>query len=372
MIYLDHASHTIVDEAVLSAFCQAARAHYAYPSQAHEVGRRTKQELDETTADLAALLGVLPTEIIYTSGASESNSLAIKGIAKYYAHKGRHILSTCLEHPSVSGALATLHETGYEIELLKICPNGTIDLPHLISVLRSDTILLCVSAVDSELGAVQPLSQIAAVIAEFPNCHLHVDAAQAMGKLPIAMGGVSTLAYSPHKFHGITGSGVLIKREGIVLDPQIHGGSGVTLYRGGTPTVALAIAGLTAFSIALREQEARLATVTQLRDYALEVLNGYPKVRINSPTTGSPYLLNLSVTGIKAPIFQAALNQRGVYVSVKSACATDASPSRAVLGISGDRQNALSSWRVSFCHLTALAEVDAFLHAFDEIYRELA
>ena len=357
MVNLDYASHTPVDEAVLAEFCRVERECGGNALAAHGLGRVALDELERATEGIASLLGVRPDEIIYTSGASEANNLAIKGIARAYGYKGKHILSTCLEHPSVSGTLAYLQESGYEIELLKIQPNGKIDLAHLQSAIRADTILLCVSAVDSELGAIQPLEDIENVLKEHPNCRLHVDAAQAMGKIPVYVGGASTLCFSPHKFYGLCGFGVLVKRDGVVLEPLIHGGSG-SLYRSGTPSPAMAAACYRALKIAIDEMEARLETMRELRQYVLDGVKGFPLIRVNSPPDGSPYILNLSVKGVKGTEMQTMLDAQGIAVSVKSACSTDNSPSRPVFAVTGDKKNAMESWRVSFSHLTKKPELD--------------
>ena len=371
MIYLDYASRTPPSEAALDAFVQAEKRFIGNPMSAHNIGREAGQELSRITSGIAELLQVKYHEIIFTSGATEANNLAIKGIARAYGYHGRHILSTCLEHPSVSGVLANLQENGYEIELLKILPDGTIDLAHLEAAIRPDTILVCVSAVDSELGAIQPLSAISRMAAKHPHCHLHIDAAQAMGKLPVDMSGASTISISPHKFYGLSGSGVLIKRECVVLEPLIHGGAGTTIYRSGTPVLGLASSCYAALDVAFANQDCWLEKVSRLRDYLLINLARYPKVRINSPANGSPYILNLSVIGVKAPKFTAELDKHGVCVSIKSACSTDTAPSRPVMAVSRDKQNALCSWRVSLSHLTEIWELDAFLSAFDHCYKLL-
>jgi len=367
-VYLDYASHTPASKAVIEAFSQAEQDFTGNPLSGHSIGKKAMEELSRTTRVIADLLSVKPSEIIFTSGATEANNLAIKGIAQAYGYMGRHILSTCLEHPSVSGVLAFLQETGYEIELLRILPDGTIDLAHLESAIRSDTILVCVSTVDSELGAIQPIDAISQIISKHQQVHLHIDAAQAMGKLPVSMSGASTMCFSSHKFYGLAGSGVLVKREPTVLAPLFHGGASTTIYRSGTPSVGLAAACYKALELAIYSQDQWYVKVSALREYLLCALSKYPLVRINSPIGGSPYILNLSVKGKKAINIVSQLDKHGVFVSIKSACATDNSPSRPVMAVSRDRQNALCSFRVSLSHLTTTEELDFFLSAFDTVY----
>jgi len=372
MINLDYASHAPVDERVLVEFCRVEREFPGNVMAAHTMGKKAMAEMERITSGIANLLGVKPQEIIFTSGASEANNLAIKGIAKAYEYVGKHILSTCLEHPSVSGTLSALAQRGYEIELLKILSNGTIDLEHLKTAVRRDTVLVCISAVDSELGAIQPIAEITEILKVHPHCHLHIDAAQAIGKIPTHTDGASTFCFSPHKFCGICGVGVLVKREGIVLEPLIHGGASTTIYRSGTPALSLAAASYMALDLAFKQMGERLKTVRQLHKHVLDVVSIYPLVSINSPIeTGSPYILNISVKGVKGTDFQAALDRYGVCVSVKSACSTDRAPSRPVMAVSRDKKNALCSWRISLSHLTTVQEIDTFLDVFSNVYKEL-
>jgi len=373
MINLDYASHTPVDPRVLLAFNLAEQEFAGNVMAAHCAGRAARAEMERVTVGIASLLDVRPEEIIFTSGASEANNLAIKGVLSAYSHVGRHVLSTCLEHPSVSG---TLSAVGCEVELLKILPDGTVDLTHLKNAMRRDTVLVCVSAVDSELGVIQPIEKIAEILTEFPQCHLHVDAAQAVGKIPFEFGfpqsrAPSTISLSPHKFHGLCGVGVLVKRHDVVLQPQIHGGTSTTIYRSGTPALSLAVSAYTALELAVTEMHDRFAKVAAIRDYTKAKLAGLSEssaLYINTPPqNASPYILNIGVTGIKGTDFQAALDNHGICVSVKSACSTDRAPSRPVFAISRDKKRATSSWRISFSHLTTTTEIDRFIDAFVKI-----
>lgn len=305
------------------------------------------------------------------SGASEANNLAVKGLAALGGTAGRHILSTPLEHSSVSGSLEALQKQRYEVELLDILPDGTVDLADLKKRLRPDTVLVAVTAVDSELGVVQPIAEIAELLKAYPNCHFHVDATQAVGKIPVQFEGMDTMSLTAHKFYGLNGIGVLVKRLGLALPPLIHGGESTTPYRSGTPTVALACSLALALEKAAAELPARAATVRSLNDRLRTELSRYPKVRINSPANAVPHILNLSVQGVKGTVFQRELDARGVCVSVKSACSSDGLPSRAVLAVSQDRRNALSSWRISLSHLTTEEESTAFLHTFADCYNSL-
>ena len=371
MVYLDYSANTPVDEAVLQRFCEIERNCPGNANSRHQAGAAAKAAIDEATQSIARSLNVQPAEIIYTSGASEANNFALKSIARLERHHGKHIISTPLEHSSVSGSLTALQEQGYEIDLVDIRQDGTVDLEHLKELLRPDTILVAVTAVDSELGVVQPVAEISALLKDRPHCHFHVDATQAVGKLPVSFEGIDTMSLTAHKFYGLNGIGVLVKRRGLALEPLIHGGESTTIYRSGTPTVALACSLALALDKAVTALPQRVEYIRGLNARLRAELSRYPKVRINSPEHAVPQILNLSVQNVKGTVFQRELDARGVCVSVKSACSSDGLPSRAVFAVSRDRRNALSSWRISLSHLTTQEELNGFLHAFDACYTRL-
>ena len=371
MIYLDYSANTPADSRVLERFCEVERSCPGNANSHHQAGAAAKAEIDAATMKIASLLGVQPAEVIYTSGASESNNFALKGLVRLSRHVGKHIISTPLEHSSVSGTLTALQEQGCEIDLVDIQRDGTIDLEHLKDLLRPDTIAVAVTLVDSELGVVQPVDKSAEILKDHPNCHLHVDATQAVGKIPVSFEGVDTMSLTAHKFYGLNGIGLLLKRRNLALEPLIHGGESTTIYRSGTPTVALACSLALALEKAVSELPARVEHIRALNARLRTGLAQYPKVRINSPDTAVPQILNLSVQNVKGTVFQRELDAEGVCVSVKSACSSDGLPSRAVFAVSRDRKNALSSWRISLSHLTTQEELDGFLRAFDACYTRL-
>ncbi len=370
MIYLDYSANTPADEKVIESFVNTEKSFTANPNSNHISGKKAAGKMAETIDKTAKLLNIAPSQIIYTSGASESNNTAIKGIARMSRKRGKHIISTPLEHSSVSGCLTYLQETGYDIDLLSIGRDGRIDTEELKSLLRSDTVLVCVTAVDSELGTIQPISEISEILKDFPDCRFHCDATQAIGKIPFDFSLCDTASFAPHKFYGLNGCGVLIKKNNVTFEPLIHGGSSTTPYRSGTPALSLAVSTLTALEIAFKEKEERYKKVKGLNDDLREFFKSYSEVRINSPKDCVPHILNISVNNIKATLFQQMLSERGVCVSVKSACSADGMPSRAVYAVSRDRKNALSSFRISLSHLTTQEEIYDFKEIFDDLIRK--
>ncbi len=371
MIYLDYAADTPVDVQVLDLFCQINQVTFGNANGAHLSGKNAKQLIKQATIKIKNLLNCLTSEVIYTSGATEANNLAIKGVARNYREVGRHIISTCLEHASVSGSLKQLQSIGYEIDLVSIRKDGTVDLDHLNELIREDTILVSINYIDSELGICQPIPSIATIIAAYPNCYFHVDATQAVGKIPIHLDQIDLVTFSPHKFFGLNGMGVLLKSDSLILEPQIHGGASTSYYRSGTPFTAGAGATAFALELCLAELEDRLAQVSLKNDWLKKQLSAYPLVTFNSTEHSIPHIFNLSVKGVKAQAFQAALSDQEVCVSTKSACSSDHTPSRSVLSITGSRELARSSWRISLSHLTTDSELQKFMDIFDSCYKSL-
>ena len=356
MINLDYAADTPACEPVLEAFVHTARTYQANPNAGHAMGAAANARLSEATAHIAAMIGVQPSEVILTSGATEANNMAILGVAHAYRSRGDHLLTSPMEHASVTGPMGALKAEGYAVEYLKTLPDGRVDVAHLQSLLRPETLLLSLCAVDSEVGVLQPIAEVSRVVRAFPNCRLHVDATQAMGKLPLVLDGVDLITFSPHKFFGLTGCGVLAVRGGLRLAPLWYGGTGATPYRSGTPALALAVAAETALAEALRQQEARLLHVRALNHRLRDALAALPFIQINSPTEASPFILNFSVTGLSARALIAHLSEQGICVSSKSACCAPAAPSHPVMAMTGDRKRAMNTVRVSLSPLNTEAD----------------
>lgn len=369
MIYLDYSAHTPPSEAALSAFLEAERACLGNANARHGAGEAARRIMQSALDQTAALLSAAPEEIIFTSGASESNNTAIQGIVHAQRHFGRHIITNPLEHPSVSGCLTALQERGYEIDVLPILPSGQIDLAALKAALRPDTVLLTLCAVDSELGVVQPVQDAARLLRDHPNCRLHVDVTQAVGKIPVDLSLADTAALSAHKFGGVTGSGVLYKKRSVDMEPLIHGGVSTSLYRSGTPAVGLAASLAAALKSAIHDLPDHLEQVKGLNSLLRREL-AQRSVRIYSPESAIPHILNVGVEGVKGAAMRDQLNRHGVCVSVKSACSVESTPSRAVYAVTKNRRQALESFRLSLSHQTTEAEIFEFLRLFDLSRRE--
>lgn len=371
MIYLDYAANTPVDIKVMESFCEATQGYVGNPNSSHPLGQAAKKRMDEAIEQIADLMKVQGSEVILTSGASESNNLAIKGITNKNKRYGRHIITTYLEHSSVTNTVAALKQEGYEIDFVDITEDGLVDLEHLEELLREDTVLVSISYVDSELGIKQPIDAIGRLIAEYPQCAFHVDATQAVGKIPLQLEWADLISFAPHKFYGLNGCGVLIKKEKVMIEPLIHGGHSTTSYRSGTPMLALAVSTGKAMEIAFAEINERYSHVEILNQKLRVGLSRYKEVHINSTDEAIPFILNISLRGINAGAMQEALAEHEIYVSTKSACCVVNTPSRPVYALTKDRKLALSTLRMSLSHLNTMEEIEAFLKCFDECYKKL-
>lgn len=370
MVYLDYSATTPVDKRVLETFDKASLEFIGNPNSLHKLGVKSKELIDSSTEAIKKILNLKNSDVIYTSGSSEANNLAIKGICEKYQNRGKHIITTPFEHSSIYGPLNYLSELGYEVDFVNLDSDGRVDLNDLRSKLSDDTILVSVVAVNSEIGILQPINEIKEIVKEHPKCFFHVDATQAIGKIRLDISDIDLVSFSAHKFFGIKGIGCLIKRDGIGLNPQIHGGKSTTNYRSGTPTVALIASLAKALRLVYENIDNDYNHVLELNKYLKEKLQSYSEVRINSNDYSIPHILNFSVLGVKPETMLHALEEDEVYISTQSACSTGAS-SKAVLALTNDEKRANSSIRVSISKITTKEEIDKFIEVFDKCYKHL-
>lgn len=375
-LYLDYAANTPVDEEVLKTFNNATLKYFANPNATHGLGVEVNEKIIKTTDEIINLFKENTClndnmEIVYTSGSSESNNLAIKGVAQSYKENGKHIISTFLEHSSVSSPLSYLKEQGYEIDIVGITSDGKVDVDELKRLIRDDTILVSVCYVDSEVGNVQPIQEIAEIVSKYPNCFLHVDATQAVGKTEVDFSGIDLISFAPHKFNGLNGFGGLLKKKDMVLEPLINGGASTTIYRSGTPVIGQICALERALELTFDNFKKRYEYVNKLNEKLRSKLLSYDNVKINTVSKNNPYILNVSVNGIKAVDFKKKLEEYGVCISIKSACTVTITPSRIVMSMTHDRKRAFASWRISLSHLVTEEDIDKFLEIFDKCYKEM-
>lgn len=367
MIYLDYAASTPVDDEVLNEFIRVSKEYYANPNSNHTLGMKAKMVIDEATKNIDKLLNVKEDEIIYTSGSSESNNLVIKGVCERYKSRGKHILISSLEHNSIVSSCTYLQELGFEVEIIPVDKYGIINIDELKKMLRDDTILVSITSVDSELGIREPIEEIASILKEYPNCFFHTDASQAIGKVNIDYSDVDLITITPHKFYGLSGVGILIKRDNVFLKPQINGGKSSTIYRSGTPDTALIASASVALKKAMDNMEERRISVIDKNKKIVEYLKGKKDVTINSNDNSIPYIINFSVQNRKSNDLQKKLNDLEIYVSTKTSCCPIETPSKLVYAVTKNKGLASSSIRLSLSHLTTNAEIDKFIEVMNNI-----
>ena len=330
MIYLDYSATTPVNNEVLDTFVKATNAYIGNPNSLHKLGVESKKLIDASTEQISKLLNVSSKEIIYTSGATEANNAAILGVCYRYSNRGKHIITTKLEHSSITATLQYLQNHGYDIDFLETDSTGRVDLDNLKSLIRDDTILVTVASVNSEVGVIQPIEEIGNILKDYPKIYFHSDMTQSIGKINFNIENVDMISFSAQKIYGLKGIGCLIKKENIVIDPIIHGGKSTTIYRSGTPAVGLIVSVSKALRLVMENLDENYEYVYSLNKYLKDKLKDNKDIHINSNEYSIPHILNISIMGIKPETMLHALEEEDIYISTQTACASKATSSLAV------------------------------------------
>lgn len=371
MIYLDYSATTPVNDAVLDSFNKVTKRYIGNPNSLHKLGLEAKNLIDSSTKQIADILNVKPSEVIYTSGASESNNTVIKGICFRYQNRGKHIITTELEHSSVIAPLAYLQNIGFEVDFVKIDNDGLVDLKDLKNLLRKDTILVTIASINSEVGIKQPIETIAKIIKENSNAFFHCDITQSVGKDYINLTNIDLASFSAQKFYGIKGIGCLIKKENVIIEPLIHGGKSTTIFRSGTPAVGLIVSMAKALRLVYEDFDIKYNYVLELNKYLKDKLKDIKEIHINSTNYAIPHILNISFNNIKPETMQHALETKDIYVSTQTACSVNNDMSEAVYAITKNKDYAMHSIRISLSYLTTYTEIDIFVDVLKQKIKEL-
>lgn len=370
MIYLDYSATTPVDKSVIDTYSKVCSDYIGNPNSLHKLGLKSKELIDASVRQIASILKVLPEEVIFTSGASEANNLAIKGICSKYKNRGRHIITTKLEHSSVTKAISYLEENGFSVDYVNLLDDGTVDLVDLDNKITDDTILVSIVAVNSEVGVIQPLDKISEVIRKYPKVYFHSDVTQAIGKLKVNLNCVDLASFSAQKFFGMKGIGCLIKRKKIIIEPLIHGGKSTTIFRSGTPATPLIVSLAKALRLSYEDFDIKYNKVRELHDYLITKLEEFD-LFINSGDNCVPHIINISLKNIKSEVMLHALEEDDIYVSTQTACSSGGYSS-ALLAIFSDKDRASSSLRISLSYLTTKEELNKFLKSFTNNFNRLS
>lgn len=371
MIYLDYSATTPVTFDVLESYNKATREFMGNANSIHSLGVKSKVLLNSATKQICELFNIDEKELVYTSGATESNNMAIKGVAFSYAKRGKHIIVSKLEHPSVYSVVNYLETLGYEISYVNNDENGLVDVEDLRKIIREDTILVSICAVNSETGVKQPLKTIRQVIKKAnSNTVFHSDMTQAIGKIPVHMQDVDLASMSGHKIFGPKGIGFLYKNNKVNLVPIIHGSGKFNELRAGTPPLPLIVALSKALRIALSDLEKKEASVKVLNEKVCDGLSKLEGIVVNKTKYSIPHILNISLMNVKPETLIHALEEDEIYISTNTACSSG-DLSTAVMAIFGDKKRATTTVRISLSYVTTNEEVVKFLNVFTTEYKKL-
>lgn len=374
MIYLDNSATTKPDPSVLKSFQQVTENFFANPSSIHQLGGEAEKLLIKSKEQAAQLLGVESDEVVFTSGGTEGNNIAIKGIALEHQRRGKHIITTEIEHPSVLEACNSLEQLGFSITYLPVNENGVVSIGDLTQSIRNDTILISIMHVNNEVGSIQPIKEIGDVANQHPKLFFHVDNVQGMGKIPIKLtdSGIDLCTISGHKLHGLKGTGILYVNKKTALFPLFHGGNQERSLRSGTENLAGDVAMVKAMRLISERQKTEVEHMYDLKRLLQRKLSEMVAVKINSPQHGAPHIMNISVPGLKPEVIIHMLGEQQIYISTKSACSSKQADESKILAACGnDRNRTTSALRISMSYDTTENEIHTFLDALEASINQL-
>lgn len=367
MIYLDNSATTRPYHEVIEAFSKISSEYFGNPSSLHQIGNKAEILLSQARENIAKLLKVKPNELIFTSSGTEGNNFAIKGAALQNKHRGKHIITSAIEHPSVSEACHQLEKLGFDITYLPVNKIGMISIDDLKHALREDTILVSIIHVNNEVGTIQPIKEIGQMLKNYPKILFHVDHVQGATKIPLHFheACIDLCTISAHKFHGLKGTGLLYIREGVKLEPLLAGGGQERGFRSSTENVAGIVAMAKALRMSLEKREENLNSMIKLKKELMDGLANFPLITVNTPYEHSaPHIINFSINGLKSEVVVHALEEKGIIVSTTSACSSKRrTASKTLLAMGIDQKNAESSIRISLSYENKLEEVSFILKA---------
>nr|WP_238352167.1 cysteine desulfurase family protein [Brevibacillus brevis] len=367
---MDNSATTRPHPQVIETVRRAMESYYGNPSSLHQKGVEAENVLKQARKVAAQYLGCKESEVIFTSGGTESNNTAIKGVAFQYQNRGKHIITTQVEHPAVYDVCKQLEGLGFSVTYLPVDREGRVSVEAVQKAMRPDTILVSVMHVNNELGTIQPILEIGQWLKQFPKVLFHVDAVQGIGKVPLRIkeSGIDLLSVSAHKFYGPRGVGILYKREGLIIHPLMMGGGQEGGVRSGTENLP-AIAGM-AKAIRILEElgSVEMIRLQKLNQQLREGIATMEGCVVNTPESNTaPHIMNLSVPGVKAEVLLHALEEKGFLISTKSACSSKVNePSRVLTAIGIERDCALSSLRISLGRENTADDIQQFLKALEE------
>src|SRR5690625_4213180 len=374
MIYLDNSATTKPYTSVLASFQQVAEKYFANPSSIHSLGGETERLLTKAREQISQILQVHQEEVVFTSGGTEGNNLAIKGIALQDQNRGKHLITSQIEHPSVFDTCKNLEQLGFDITYLPVNQDGVISIDELKQSIRPDTILISMMHVNNELGSIQPIEEIGRVAKKHPKLFLHVDDVQGLGKVPLNLNnsGIDLCTFSGHKIHGLKGTGILYIKNRTTLFPLFHGGNQEYALRSGTENLAGAVSMVKALRLIKEREKTEIEDLYDLQQYLRKHLTEIPGVEMNTPIQAAPHIVNISIPGLKPEVMIHMLGEQKVFISTKSACSSKHMDESKILTACGfSKKNAISALRISLSYDTTKEEITRFLQVFNKAIQQL-
>jgi cysteine desulfurase len=376
-IYLDYAATTPLDPRVLEVMMPYMTEHFGNPNSIHSFGREARRAIDEAREKIAQLLNCQPSEIVFTSGGTESDNLALRGVAEAYRHKGNHIVTTAIEHHAVLRTCKALEDMGFFVTYLPVDEHGLVSPEQVAEAVNERTILVSVMHANNEIGTIEPIAEIVRAVKEKrPDTIVHTDAVQTVGHIPVDIQelGVDLLSFSAHKFYGPKGIGGLFVRKGVRLVPQITGGGQERNRRSGTENVAAIVGMAKALELAVEEMPTELPRLQALRDELITgVLSRIPETRLNGhPTLRLPHNANFSFRGIEGEALLLQLDLNGIAASSGSACSSGSlEPSHVLLALGLDYELAIGSLRITLGRFTTHEHILRLLDLLPKVVEKL-
>ena len=375
MIYFDNAATTQVNPDVLKTYTEVASKIWGNPSSLHSLGSQASRILEASRKQIADLLGKKSSEIFFTSGGTEGDNWVIKGVAFERAHLGKHIIVSSIEHPAVKESALWLRSQGFEVDLAPVTRDGFVDVEKLADLIRPETILISIMAANNEIGSIQPIKDISDLLEKHPTVSFHVDAVQAIGKMPLEdflTERVDFATFSGHKFHSVRGVGFIFAKEGKKISPLLTGGGQESDKRSTTENVAGIAATAKALRLVLDQFEAGQHRLLAMKKIILEELSTYPDVTIFSQMEGFlPNILTFGIKNVRGEVTVHAFEDHQIYISTTSACSSKAGkPAGTLLAMGIPQKLAQTAVRISLDLENDMSQVEQFLTIFKQIYAQ--
>lgn len=373
MIYLDNAATTKPNQAVLDSFLKVSEKAYYNANSPHQMGLQSEKILLQAKSRVEEMLNLNKNaDIIFTSGATESNNIALKGIALRKKQFANVIITSVLEHPSVLEVMRYLETQGFILKYVNVTPNGQIDINHLEQLMTDNVGLVTCMYVNNVMGQIQPIKEIGSLLKQYPKAHFHVDGVQALGKIPMQLENVNSVSFSGHKFNGLKGQGILIIDNKEKIEPTVFGGGQEYGIRSGTVNLAMNVSLVKAMEIAIQNLNELNHRLSRYNKVIRESLSQYKGVYINSPENSAPHILNIAFPGVKGEVLVNAFSKLDIMVSTTSACSSKREKLNEVLLAMDIEDNRIEgSVRLSMGETTTEKDIEQFKDKFKLIYAQI-